>query len=70
MPKNICAKVNVKAQLEFVLAYYDSAVHRFNHYTTSPPPSEESGSGYKRKLKKKKKKVYEKADYLRSINHL
>ena len=29
-----CAKVNVIARLEFELAYYASAVHRFNHYTT------------------------------------
>ena len=29
-PKGICPKVNVKARLEFELAYYDSAVHRFN----------------------------------------
>ena len=27
-------KVNVIARLEYELAYYDSAVHRFNHYTT------------------------------------
>ena len=33
--KNICPKVNVIAQLEFELAYYDSAVQRFNHYTLS-----------------------------------
>ena len=33
-PKGICSKVNVIAQLEFELASYDSAVHRFNHYTT------------------------------------
>ena len=31
-------KVNVIARLEFELAYYDSAVHRFNHYTTRSPP--------------------------------
>ena len=29
----ICPKVNVIARLEYELAYYDSAVHRFNHYT-------------------------------------
>ena len=28
----------VIARLEFELAYYDSAVHRFNHYTTKTPP--------------------------------
>ena len=37
-PKGICPKVNVIARLEFELAYYDSAVHRFNHYTTRTPP--------------------------------
>ena len=34
----ICPKVNAIARLEFELAYYDSAVHRFNHYTTRTPP--------------------------------
>ena len=33
-PKGICPKVNVIARLEYELAYYDSAVHRFIHYTT------------------------------------
>ena len=33
-PKGICPKVNVIARLEYELAYYDSAVHPFNHYTT------------------------------------
>ena len=33
-PNSICPKVNVIKQLEFELAYYDFAVHRFNHYTT------------------------------------
>ena len=37
-PKGICPKVNVIAWLEYKLAYYDSAVHRFNHYTTRTPP--------------------------------
>ena len=32
-PKGICPKVNIIARLENELAYYDSAVHRFNHYT-------------------------------------
>ena len=32
--KGTCPKVNVIAQLEFELAYYDSVDHRFNHYTT------------------------------------
>ena len=36
-PKSICPKVNVIARLEYELAYYDSAVHRFNHYTTRTP---------------------------------
>ena len=31
--KGICPKVNVIARLEYELAYNDSAVHRFNHYT-------------------------------------
>ena len=31
----MCPKVNVMAQLEFELAYYDPAVHRFNHYATT-----------------------------------
>ena len=30
-PKGICPKVNVIVRLEFELAYYDSAVQRFNH---------------------------------------
>ena len=33
-PKGICPKVNVIARREYELAYYDSAVHHFNHYTT------------------------------------
>ena len=37
-PKGICPKVNVIARLEFELAYYDSEVHRFNHYSTRTPP--------------------------------
>ena len=37
-PKGICPKVNVIARLENELAYYDSAVHRFNHYATRTPP--------------------------------
>ena len=36
-PKGICPKVNVIAQLEYELTYYDSTVHRFNHYTTRTP---------------------------------
>ena len=37
-PKGICPKVNVTARLEYELTNYDSAVHRFNHYTTRTPP--------------------------------
>ena len=37
-PKGICPKVIVIGRLEFELAYYDSAVHRFNRYTTTTPP--------------------------------
>ena len=36
-PRGICPKVNVIARLEYELAYYDSAVHRFNNYTTRTP---------------------------------
>ena len=36
-PKGICPKVNVIAQLEYELAYYDFAVHLFNHYTRRCP---------------------------------
>ncbi len=31
--KGICPKVNVIERLEYELAYYESAVHCFNHYT-------------------------------------
>ena len=37
-PKGICPKMNIIAQLENELAYYDSAVHHFNHYTPRTPP--------------------------------
>ena len=30
--------MNVIARLEYELAYYDSPIHRFNHYTTWTPP--------------------------------
>ena len=33
-PKVICLKVNVITRLECELTYNNSAVHRFNHYTT------------------------------------
>ena len=39
-PKGIWPKVNVIARLEYELDYYDSAVHRFNHYTTITPAPE------------------------------
>ena len=31
--------MNVIVQLEYELAYYNSIVHRFNHYTMRTPPS-------------------------------
>ena len=38
--KGISLKVNIIARLDFKLAYYDSPVQRFNHYTTrTPTPS-------------------------------
>ena len=37
-PKGVCPIMNVIAWLEYELAYYDSAIHRFNHYTTRTPP--------------------------------
>ena len=37
--KGICPKVNVIMKLEFELAYYDSVIHCFNHYTTRTTPS-------------------------------
>ena len=37
-PTGIYPKVNVIVQLKYKLAYYDSAVHRFNHYTTRTLP--------------------------------
>ena len=30
--------MNVRARLEYEIAYYDSAVQRFNHYTTRVHP--------------------------------
>ena len=32
--KCICPKINITVRLEFELAYYKSAIHRFNHYIT------------------------------------
>ena len=34
--------MNLIARLEYELAYYDFAVHRFNHYTTRATPERES----------------------------
>ena len=36
--KGICLKGNVIARLGFELAYYDSVVYRYNHYTTRTTP--------------------------------
>ena len=36
-PKGICQKVNVTERLDFELAYYESAVHHFNHYVARTP---------------------------------
>ena len=36
--------MNVIARLEYELAYYDSAVHCFNHYTTRTPQNDQQGS--------------------------
>ncbi len=30
--------ISITNGLEYELAYYDSEVHRFNHYTTRTPP--------------------------------
>ena len=38
-PKGIYPKMNIIARLEYELAYYDSAVQRFNHYTTRTLPN-------------------------------
>ena len=45
-PKGICPKVNVIARLKYELAYYDSAVHRINHYTTKTPHKKNSKLKY------------------------
>ena len=42
-PKGICPKVNAISRLEFELANYDSAVHRFKHYTTTTSPTDGFG---------------------------
>ena len=38
-PKCICPKVNIIARLGYKLAYYNSTVHCFNHYTMRKPPT-------------------------------
>ena len=38
--------MNVIARLEYELAHYDSAVHRFNHYSTKTPPLGRADWGY------------------------
>ena len=38
--------MNVIARLEYELAYYDSAVHRFNHYTTRTTLDEDTCWGW------------------------
>ena len=74
-PKGICPKVNIIAQLEYELAYYDSAVHRFNNYTTLTPhwdfevktnhliPARLSNNKQKSKKKKKKERKKRPAEY-------
>ena len=37
-PKGICPKVIIIEPRDFELAYNDSGVQRFNHYTTGTPP--------------------------------
>ena len=37
-PKGIRPKVNIIARLEYEPTYYDSAVYRFNHYSTRTSP--------------------------------
>ena len=61
--------MNVIARLEYELAYYDSAVHRFNHYTTRTPlklVEVKDQTNCKKKKKKKKKKMY--VDYSEIIS--
>ena len=51
-PKGICPKVNVVARLGYELTYYDSAVHRFNHYTTRTPPRSYGNQNLTDKMKR------------------
>ena len=44
-PNGICLKVDVLVRLECKLAYYDSSVQRFNHYTTGTPTGTPTGKG-------------------------
>ena len=37
----IFARKRTIARLEYELAYYDSEVHRVNHYTTRTPPRDQ-----------------------------
>ena len=46
-PKGISPKVNVKAQLEFELAYLKAIIKHFSHYTTCTLPH--------RRMRKKKR---------------
>ena len=62
-PKGICPKVNIIARLENERAYYDSAVHRFNHYTTRTPPCK---VGLKRKTPTKSISFWEQG-YLKLV---
>ena len=45
--KGISPKVNVIVRLEYELAYQDSAVHRFNHYTMRTPRDNMSNNIWK-----------------------
>ena len=38
-PKDICPNMNIIADIQFKLSYYDYQVQRFNHYTTWTPLS-------------------------------
>ena len=48
--KDISPKVNVIAQLDFELAYFDVAVKYINHYATRTPSSRNGCLGYIIKL--------------------
>ena len=57
--------MNVIAQLEYELAYYDSAVHHFNHYTTRTSPNIRS-DGIKLVLEVKRKESIQKQNWILS----